>query len=70
MDKLTPDVVSTPSGITEAQTDKFTMGLRRCGRKVSGSTSVHTQVRFAEFWARYLGSIELLCIPRLVRQGI
>jgi len=25
MDELTPDVVSTPSGITEAQTDKLAM---------------------------------------------
>ena len=26
MDELTPNVVSTPSGITEAQTDKLAMG--------------------------------------------
>jgi len=28
MDKLTPDVVSTPSEITEAQTDKLAMGAK------------------------------------------
>jgi len=28
MDELTPDVVSTPSGITEAQTDKLAMEAR------------------------------------------
>ena len=27
-DELTPDVVSTPSGIMEAQTDKLTMGAQ------------------------------------------
>jgi len=32
-DELTPDVVSTPSGITGAQTDMLTMGARRCSRK-------------------------------------
>jgi len=49
MDELTPDVVSTPSGITEAQTEKLAMGAKRCGREFSGSTSVPTQVKFAEF---------------------
>jgi len=28
MDELTPDVVYTPSGITEAQMDKFGMGAK------------------------------------------
>jgi len=28
MDELTPDMVSTPSGITEAQTDKLAMGAK------------------------------------------
>ena len=67
---LTPDVVSTPSGIMKAQTDKLAMGAKRCGREFSGSTSVRTQVEFAELRARYLISIELACIPRLLRRGI
>jgi len=70
MDELTPDLVSTPSGITDAQTDKLTMGAKRCGREFSVSTSVRTQVKFAELGARYLISIELACIPRLLRRGI
>jgi len=28
MDELTPDMVSTPSGITDAQTDMLTMGAK------------------------------------------
>ena len=37
---------------------------KRCDREFSGSTSVRTQVKFAELWARYLVSIELACRPR------
>ena len=70
MDELTPDVVATLSGITGAQTDKLTMGARRCGRKFSGSTSVRTRKVFAERLAKYLVSIEIACIPRLLRCGI
>jgi len=29
MDELTPDVVSTLSGITDAQTDQLTMGAKK-----------------------------------------
>jgi len=60
----------TPSGIMEAQTDKLTMGAKRGGREFSRSTSVRTQVKFAELRARYLVSIELACIPRFLRRGI
>jgi len=59
MDELTPDVVSTPSGIMKAQTDKLALGAKKCGREFSGSTSVRTQVKFAELRTRYLVSIEL-----------
>jgi len=54
----------------KVQTPKLTMGAKRCGREFSGSTSVRTQVKFAELRARYLVSIELACIPRLLRRGI
>jgi len=67
MDELTPDVVSTPSGIMGAQTDKLTMGARRYVRELSGFTSVRTQKLFADLLVRYLVSIEMACIPRLRR---
>jgi len=70
MDGLTSDVVSTLAGITDARTDKLTIGAKRCGREFSGSTSVRTQLKFAELRARYLVSIELACTPRLRRRGI
>ena len=41
-------MVSTPSGITEAKTDELAMGAERCDREFSGSTSVRTEVKFAE----------------------
>jgi len=61
---------SIPSGITEAQTHKLTMGARRCGKQFSGPTSVGTQIGFPEVLARYLVSIEIACMPRLLRHGI
>ena len=70
MDDLTPDVVSTPSGVMKAQTDKLAMGAKMCGGEFSGSTSVCTQVKFTELQARYLISIELACTSRLLRCGI
>jgi len=70
VDELTPDVVSTPSGIMKEQTDKLALGAKKCGRELLGSTSVRTQVKFAELRARYLVSIELACIPRTHRHGI
>jgi len=66
MDELTPDVVSTLSGIIGAQTDKLTMGARRYVREFSGVTSVRTQKVFADLLVRYLVSTEMACIPQLL----
>jgi len=54
----------------EAQTDKLTMGAKGVVEEFSGSTSVRTQVKFAELRARYLVSIEIACTLRLLRRGI
>ena len=52
-------MVSTPSGITRALTDKLTMGARRSGREFLESTRVRTQRGVAQLLARYLVSIEI-----------
>jgi len=48
MGELTPDILSTPSGTKDVQTDKLTMGVNMCGKEFSGSTGVLTQVGFTE----------------------
>ena len=70
MDKLTPDVGFTPSGEMEAWSDKLIMGEKRSGRKFSGSTGVGTWVKFTGLLVRYLVSMRLACMPRLLRRGI
>jgi len=67
---MTPDVVSTPSRITGAETDKLPMEAKRGGRKVSQSRGVRTWNVFAERLARYLVSIEIACIPQLLGRRI
>ena len=54
----------------EEWSDRLIMGERRCGRKFSGSMGVRTQVKFAGLLARYLVSMRLAGMPRLLRHGI
>ena len=67
---MIPSVVSIPLGRKEVQTDKLIIGEKRSTREFSGLKGVHTQVKFVELLARYLGTIELACILQLLRHRI